>query len=105
RGFRVRTGECRLLRHGCSASLDLLSELLEQVSVRLGVDLAAEQLRSSSHGERSHFLGELLTRAAGLELHFLASLADQALAFSDRGAARFIHELVRATVRLLDDLA
>ena len=53
-----------------------------------------------------HFVAQLLARAIRLRAPLsLAGLADQTLAFGDRGAARFVDQLVRAAVRLIDDLA
>src|SRR5688572_6338424 len=84
--------------------LDLARELLDQICVRLRIDLALEQTRSARHGQRAHVLAKLVARAGLLECRFLASVTHQPLSLGHRGRARFLDDFARTPVGLVDDL-
>src|SRR5512139_2809982 len=85
-------------------ALDLAGQLLDQVGVGLGVDLALEKQRRAGHCQLRHVLAESVASAGLLERHFLARVAHEALAFGDGGGAGFLDDLVRPAVGLVDDL-
>ena len=67
-----------------SAALDLQRQLVEQVGVRLGIDLATEQLARRRTPPASATSLRSCSRARlDLRAHFLARIGDQALAFGD----------------------
>src|SRR5688572_23645723 len=106
RGLRVRSGECDFLYHAMRAlaPLDLERELLQQVGVRLGVDLATEELAGARDRDQRDLAAQLLACAIGFQRHLVACIGQQPLTLRDRGAARLLDHLVRAAVGLLDDL-
>src|SRR5690606_30895845 len=72
RGAGLGSGDRDLFGHdgssrNGSAALDLERQLLEEIRVRLRVDLATEQLAGAGDRERRDLLAELLTGAPGFQ--------------------------------------
>src|SRR5690349_9470699 len=72
--------------------------------MRLGVDLATEQLASAEYRETRGFFAQLLTGATRFQRGFLTSSGHQALGFRRSDATSFVRHFGRATIRLFDDL-
>jgi hypothetical protein len=107
RRFRVGPSNRDFLCHVDSAALralDFERELLEQIGMRLRIDLATEQSACAYHGDLRNFLPQLFARTRRFELDALSSFGNQALAFRQGTAPSFFDQLVRAAIRLLDDL-
>src|SRR5688572_3813919 len=73
--------------------LNLSRELLDQVRVRLRIDLALEQSRRAGHRERPDVFAELVARARLFEGGFLARIAHQPLSLEYGRGTCFLDDL------------
>src|SRR5204863_8516516 len=84
---------------------DLRRELVEEIGVRAGVDLACEKLGGGAHRDARHLTPERLARARGVELDLLLRGREKARAFAAGGALGLLHQIAGSVLRLLDDVA
>src|SRR6185437_1883403 len=100
----VRWWSCQPWRLVPELSSDLRRELVEQIRVRLRIDLALQQLGGRAHRNLRNFLTQRLTRTGRIQLDALVRGLDQALPFRRGGTLRVLHHVVGAVLRLINDL-
>src|SRR5437879_5015188 len=88
-----------------SATLDFLLQPAEQLGVRLGVDLAAQDLLRAGNGERRDLLTQRLPRARDLLVDVRLGGGEDALGLGAGGGLRLVEHLRVALFRRADDLA
>src|SRR5204863_7920506 len=84
---------------------DLRRELVEEIGVRAGVDLACEKLGGGAHRDARHLTPERLARARGVELDLLLRGREKARALAAGCALGLLHQIAGSVLRLLDDVA
>src|SRR6266404_4539779 len=84
---------------------DLRRELVEEIGVRAGVDLARQELGGGAHRDARHLTPQRLARARGVELDLLLRGRENARALAAGCALGLLHQIVGAMLRLLDDVA
>src|SRR5882762_7719219 len=86
-------------------SSDFLLQLAEQLGMRLGVDLAAQDLLRAGNGERGDLLAQHLLRARDLLVDIGLGGGEDALGLGPGGGLRLLEHLRIALFRGADDLA
>src|SRR5438132_7019760 len=84
---------------------DLRRELVEEIGVRAGVDLARQELGGGAHRDAGHLTPQRLAGARGVELDLLLRRCENARAFTARHALGLLHQIAGSVLRLLDDVA
>src|SRR5207253_11304618 len=82
---------------------DLRRELVEEIGVRAGVDLARQELGGGAHRDAGHLTPQRLAGARGVELDLLLRRCENARAFTARHALGLLHQIAGSVLRLLDD--
>src|SRR5436190_12076889 len=90
---------------GLSPVSDFPLELAEQLGVRLGVDLAAQDLLRAGDGERGDLLPERFPRARDLLVDVGLGRGEDAIGLGLGGGLRLVEHLRVALFRRTDDLA
>src|SRR5437660_1362103 len=84
---------------------DLRRELVEEIGVRAGVDLARQELGGGAHRDARHLTPQRLSRARGVELDLLLRGRENARAFTARRTLGLLQQIAGSVLRLLDDVA
>src|SRR5205807_10325910 len=84
---------------------DLRRELVEEIGVRAGVDLARQELGGGAHRDAGHLTPQRLSRARGVELDLLLRGCENARAFTARRALGLLHQIAGSVLCLVDDVA
>src|SRR5256884_5949930 len=84
---------------------DLRRELVEEIGVRAGVDLARQELGGGAHRDAGHLTPQRLAGARGVELDLLLRRCENARAFTARRALGLLHQIAGSVLRLVDDVA
>src|SRR5436305_12358551 len=82
---------------------DLRRELVEEIGVRAGVDLARQELGGGAHRDARHLTPQRLPGARRVELDPLLRGCENSRAFTARRALALLHQLAGSVLRLLDD--
>src|SRR6267154_2292308 len=84
---------------------DLRRELVEEIGVRAGVDLARQELGGGAHRDARHLTPQRLARARGVELDLLLRGRENARALAAGCALGLLHQIAGSVLRVIDDLA
>src|SRR5438132_12540662 len=84
---------------------DLRRELVEEIGVRAGVDLARQELGGGAPGDARHLTPQRLPGARGVELDLLLRGCQNARAFTARRALGLLQQIAGSVLRLVDDVA
>jgi hypothetical protein len=87
-----------------SGAFDFTRKLLDQVGVSRRIDFTLQQAGCAGDGETADVLAQRVTGTRLLQRDFLLGVTDEPLAFRNGSATRFIDDLGRTLVRLVDDL-
>src|SRR5438874_12671258 len=79
---------------------DLRRELVEEIGVRAGVDLARQELGGGAHRDARHLTPQRLAGARGVELDPLLRGCENARAFTARRALGLLHQIAGSVLRL-----
>src|SRR5438132_13855208 len=84
---------------------DLRRELVEEIGVRAGVDLARQELGGGAHRDAGHLTPQRLTGTRGVKLDLLLRGCENARAFTALRALGRLHQITRSVPCLVDDVA